>query len=263
MLSRHTVVGRRATDVLAVRWLTRHRPTGDCWLEPTKALWLLAKFLKKVNDFNRLLAWHSRGRGFDSLQLHHEACQGVTEKSVTPFSLAPCQLTANAPVGSDSPGPGRLTHLLPHPRDDLLKIFNRLPGKNSSSPPNFPSRFGRLDISDALAAENERRYGGRRKKPPCVAGARQCGGIMLFSQNIPTGIALGVDIWTFGVHPLKIFLPHFSPAVSLADPVRDGAAGTGQWSHMGWDFLPVPLGLLELPRSSPPHHLPLSLGFAR
>ena len=74
-------------SLLAVRWLMRHRPTGDCWQEPTKALWLLAKFLKKVNDFNGLLAWHSRGRGFDSLQLHHEACQGVTEKSVTPFSL--------------------------------------------------------------------------------------------------------------------------------------------------------------------------------
>ena len=44
---------------LAACWLTRHRPTGDCWQEPTKALWLLAKFFKKVNNFNGLLAWHS------------------------------------------------------------------------------------------------------------------------------------------------------------------------------------------------------------
>ena len=149
-------------SLLAVRWLMRHRPTGDCWQEPTKALWLLAKFLKKVNDFNGLLAWHSRGRGFDSLQLHHEACQGVTEKSVTPFSLAPCQLTANAPVGSDSPGPGRLTHLPPHPGGDLLKIFNRLPGKKSSSPLNFSLRIWTFGLSRCV--------GGRKKAVVTVSG---------------------------------------------------------------------------------------------
>ena len=105
---------RRFGSLLAVCWLMRHRPTGDCWLEPPKALWLPGLFIKKYNFFNTLcflLAWHSRGRVFDSLQLHQEECQGVTEKSATPFSLAPCQLTAKAPVGSDSPGPGRLTHL--------------------------------------------------------------------------------------------------------------------------------------------------------
>jgi len=45
-------------------------------------------FYKKLNILHiyvKLLAWHSRGRGFDSLQLHQEECQGVTEKSVTPF----------------------------------------------------------------------------------------------------------------------------------------------------------------------------------
>ena len=69
---------------------------------------------------------------------------------MTPFSLAPCQLTANAPVGSDSPGPGRLTHLPPHPGDDLLKIFNRLPGKNSSSPPNFSLRIWTLGLFECV-----------------------------------------------------------------------------------------------------------------
>ena len=122
---------------LAACWLIRHRPTGDCWQEPTKALWLSCNFFKKGNNFNGLLAWHSRGRGFDSLQLHHEACQGVTEKSVTPFSLAPCQLTANAPVGSDSPGPGRLTHLPPHPGGRPLENFQQVTWKKFQQSPKF------------------------------------------------------------------------------------------------------------------------------
>jgi hypothetical protein len=50
----------------------------------------------KCYDF--LLAWHSRGRGFDSLQLHQEECQGVTEKSVTPFSFEK-STSANTHVG--------------------------------------------------------------------------------------------------------------------------------------------------------------------
>ena len=111
--------------------------SGDCWQEPTKALWLLAKFLKKVNNFNGLLAWHSRGRGFDSLQLHQEECQGVTEKSVTPFSLAPCQLTANAPVGSDSPVPGRLARFPPHPRGRPLENFQQVTWKKFQQSPKF------------------------------------------------------------------------------------------------------------------------------
>ncbi len=61
--------------------------SSDCWQEPTKAMRLPCDFLKKVNDFIILLAWHSRGRGFDSLQVHQNECQEVTEKSVTPFSF--------------------------------------------------------------------------------------------------------------------------------------------------------------------------------
>jgi hypothetical protein len=49
--------------------------------------------------YDFLLAWHSRGRGFDSLQLHQEECQGVTEKSVTPFSLPWRQRAPTLPVG--------------------------------------------------------------------------------------------------------------------------------------------------------------------
>ena len=154
-------------------------------------------FFKKLIIFNALLVWHSRDRGFDSLQLHHEACQGVTEKSVTPFSLVPCQLTANAPIGSDSPGPGRLTRFPPLPGDDLLKIFNRLPGKNSSSPQNFLSRFGLSDISDALAAENERRHGARRQEHVCasrghVSMTTSCCFRGIFPQTLPSGWTLGL-----------------------------------------------------------------------
>jgi len=92
---------RRFGCPLAACWLMRHRPTGDCWQEPTNSLWLPRFYYKKLNIYNMLfflLAWHSRGRGFDSLQLHHEACQGVTEKSVTPFSFEK-STSANTHVG--------------------------------------------------------------------------------------------------------------------------------------------------------------------
>jgi hypothetical protein len=155
---------------------------------------------KKYNIFIVLsfrLAWHSRGRGFDSLQLHQEECQGVTEKSVTPFSLAPCQLAANAPVGSDSPGPGRLTRLLPHTGGDLLRIFNRLPGKIPTVPQIFRFEFGRLAIFDALAVENNQASQcPASRTPSCVASARQRDGIMLFFLNIFIGCDLG---WTLGL----------------------------------------------------------------
>ena len=135
------------------------------------------QFLKKVNNFNGLLAWHSRGRGFDSLQLHHEACQGVTEKSVTPFSLPKRQLTANAPVGSDSPGPGRLTHLLPLPGGDLLKIFNRLPGKNSNSPPDFSLRIWTFGLSRCVGGARSHatsRHRAAHAIPACCAYMNGC-----------------------------------------------------------------------------------------
>ncbi len=181
-------VGRRATDalatvgsLLAVRWLMRHRPTGDCWQEPTKAVWLFCNFFKKGNNFNGLLAWHSRGRGFDSLQLHHEACQGVTEKSVTPFSLAPCQRAPTQGFGGYVSGQNHLpAHLLdqetirrsleffsrgrpPPPSFSLLpKIFSNFTYsytskkttaacgifKRSPPPPPFWT-FGHLDFSGA------------------------------------------------------------------------------------------------------------------
>ena len=123
----HRCANITVDSLLAVRWLMRHRPTGDCWQEPTKALWLLAKFLKKVNDFNGLLAWHSRGRGFDSLQLHQEECQGVTEKSVTPFSLRGRQRAPTLGFGGYVPGQNHLpAHLLDQetiPRS--LEFFSR------------------------------------------------------------------------------------------------------------------------------------------
>jgi hypothetical protein len=114
-------------SLLAVRWLIRHRPTGDCWQEPTKALWLLAKFFNKVNNLNGLLTWHSRGRGFDSLQLHQEECQGVTEKSVTPFSLAKRQRAPTLNCGGYVPGQNHFpAHLLDHEAiPGSLEFFSR------------------------------------------------------------------------------------------------------------------------------------------
>ena len=72
-----------------------------------------------------------------------------------------------------------------------------------------------------------------------------------------------LDFWTFRVHPLKIFWPHFSSAVSLADPARDGAAGTGLLSHRGWDFCLSPSVSWSCPilPTRPPARTPP--GFAR
>ncbi len=170
---------------------------------------------------------------------------------MTPFSLAPCQLTANSPVGSDSPGPGRLTHLLPHPGDDLLKIFNRLPGKNSSSPRNFLSRIGRLDFPDALAAENKHSYRWpAARTPSCVAGACQHDDIVLFSRNISTDIALGVDIRTFRVRGLRKIARH--------------AASPGRISNPGCYRRPRRLSMSKSsPRAAPAHGLPGAISCPR
>jgi putative transposase len=53
------------------------------------------------------------GRSVGSIpsSFHQEECQGVSEKSVTPFSLAPCQLTANAAAAQ-----GRRQHHVSGPR---------------------------------------------------------------------------------------------------------------------------------------------------
>jgi len=45
---------RRCGCPLAARWLMRHKPTGDCWQEPTKALWFPEIFSKNIKNFNML-----------------------------------------------------------------------------------------------------------------------------------------------------------------------------------------------------------------
>ncbi|BAH73584.1 hypothetical protein DMR_00930 [Solidesulfovibrio magneticus RS-1] len=72
-----------------------------------------------------------------------------------------------------------------------------------------------------------------------------------------------LDFWTFRVQPMKIFWPHFSPAVLLADPARESAAGTGLWSHGcrdftggGWFSWSCPIRPTRPPARTPP-------GFAR
>ena len=169
-----------ACSVLAVYWLIRHRPTNDCWQEPTKALWLLSKIFKKVNYFSGLLAWHSRGRGFDSLQLHQEECQGVTEKSVTPFSLPKRQRAPTLGFGGYVPGQNHLpAHLLDQetiPRS--LEFFSR----------------GRPLL---------RLFRSRQKYFPdfthsCIRKETTVAWVIFKRSPPPT-----LDFWTFRVHPLK------------------------------------------------------------
>jgi len=47
---------RRFGRLLAVCWLMRYRPKGDCWLEPTKALWFPEIFSKNIKNFNMLFS---------------------------------------------------------------------------------------------------------------------------------------------------------------------------------------------------------------
>jgi len=111
----HIHVGCLTTAVLA----TQPQPPNTCWRHsgrPAKesqnpvgrrqqnAVEDVRLAEKKINNFNILLAWHSRGRGFDSLQLHQEECQGVTEKSVTPFSLPKRQHPPTLGIGGPDRG---------------------------------------------------------------------------------------------------------------------------------------------------------------
>jgi len=53
----------------------RYSPHGDCWLEPTKALWLPEIFTKNIKNFNMLSS--GGGMAFRSAQKNKQMISGA------------------------------------------------------------------------------------------------------------------------------------------------------------------------------------------